>query len=92
MFKHTVFANNFKMIIDATKIEIEKELDELYKKAKETYQKQKKMFIAIYFSGAGKQILDYNKEPVMQRQVGFCIQAAEGAEDPKWHANIEEKI
>ena len=34
MFAHTVFANNFKMLVNKSKQEIENELDQLYNKAR----------------------------------------------------------
>ena len=59
MFRHTVFANDLIMIINKSKKEIETKIDDLYKEANEcTKKKGKKIFVAIYYSGAGLQIYD----------------------------------
>ena len=49
---HTVFASNFKIIIDKSKDYIEKELDYLYEKCKE-HHTDWQIFVAIYYSGEG---------------------------------------
>ena len=47
-------------MIDKTKNEIDKELDDLYKNAVENAEKDKKMFVLIYYSGEGINIFDPN--------------------------------
>ena len=67
LFKHTVFANDFKMLIDKRKEDIEYEIDYIYKKAVEKSKDKKKLFILIYYSGEGCIIMDRNREPSVPR-------------------------
>ena len=58
MLKHTVFANNFKIMVDKKKEDIETELEYLYQTAVEKSKNDKKMFILIYYSGEGAVVYD----------------------------------
>ena len=60
MFKHTVFAQNLRMMIDKSKKEIEEHLKYLLTCAKEAHKagEGRQLFIAIYYSGAGALVLD----------------------------------